>query len=135
MNRAIELHDSIIEFIFPHGDQTTIELNPAYLHESTGRPGVDLGAGFLQKVHLQFRGAEIASLVTDLPVRITDGWILTGEKRFENFVPLPLIHVGHTEIEIQTEKGEILGLRASGIVLILSGEKKQIEQFNSPTTT
>lgn len=135
MNRAIELHDSIIEFILPHGDQTTIELNPAYLHESTGKPGIDAGVGFIQNVHLQLKGAEIVSFLADLPVRITDGWILAGERCFENVVPLPLIHVGRTELEFNTDKGEALKLRASGIVIILSGEKKRVEQFNSPTAT
>ena len=135
MNRAIELHDSIVEFILPHGDQTTIELNPAYLHESTDRPGVDAGIGFLQNIHVQLKGAEIDSFLEDLPVRITDGWILAGERRFKNLVPLPLIHVGHTELGFSTDKGEALRLRASGIVIILSGEKRKVEQFNSPTAT
>ncbi|MFK7974529.1 MAG: hypothetical protein AB8C02_00240 [Halioglobus sp.] len=126
MNRAIELRGSRIEFILPQGEQTTIELNPAVLHESEGKPGIDAGAGFLQNVHLQLKTADITSFIDELPVRITHGTIVAGEKTLDNFIPLPLIHLGHTEIELKTDKGSVLKLTANSAVAILTGEKKAL---------
>ena len=130
MNRAFELHDSSIKLVIPDGVNTTIELEPAYLHESEGIPGSDPGEGYLQNIHIQLSDSHIHSAVLDLPARINEGSILLSGKRCDNIVNLPLIHVGNIEIDIRTEKGEHLNVTAKRVVAVLIGERQHLEKFN-----
>ena len=130
MNRAIELHDSRIKLVIPDGENTTIELEPAYLHESQGTPGVDSGAGYLQNVHIQLSGSQIHSAAFDLPARINQASIVLSDRMYDNIVNLPLIHVGNIEVNLRTENGEHLKVTARRVMAVLIGERKPLEKFN-----
>ena len=130
MNRALELHDSNLSLVMPNGKDVTVELSPAYLHESVGQPGVDAGSGYLQDVHLQLKGAEIESFASNLPDRIDEGWVVVGDERIDNIIPLPLIALQPAELVLSTNGEQTLRIRAQGIVAILIGPRKGLETFH-----
>jgi len=135
LKRAMALHGSTIEFLVPTGSSATIELSPAYLHESTGEPGVDAGRCYFQDIHLQLSECEILSPALDLPAVITDASVTLGDRRFQHLLPLPVIHVGRVELRFETDKGEALQVQANGVLAILAGERVSTADFsgrNSP---
>jgi hypothetical protein len=54
MNRHIELHDSRIARIDISPGAVQLQFDRAYLHQSTGRPGIDPGTGWTQAARLVF---------------------------------------------------------------------------------
>jgi hypothetical protein len=53
-NAAVEIHDSTLESIETHSEVLVAMLS-AYVHRSSGRPGIDAGTGWSQTVRLRFR--------------------------------------------------------------------------------
>ncbi|MEM7468520.1 MAG: hypothetical protein AAF387_16745 [Pseudomonadota bacterium] len=127
MNRAINLRDSNLALVIPDGTSVTVELAPAYLCESIGTPGVDPGNKYLQDVHFQLTDAEINALPSGLPARIDEGIAVVDTIQHHNVLPLPLIHLGATELHLFTEQTETLRVKASGMVAILVGGRRKVE--------
>jgi hypothetical protein len=45
MNSLIEFHDSTLGEVWSSEKTVVVALRPAYIHQSTGRPGIDSGIG------------------------------------------------------------------------------------------
>jgi hypothetical protein len=79
-NRVIEIHDSELRSIFASNGEIVLELSPAYIHQSEGRPVTGAGTGWLQDVALRLRGGEICGLISELLCDLWDGnLMLPGE--------------------------------------------------------
>ncbi|MBN9522894.1 hypothetical protein J0H58_30995 [bacterium] len=128
MNTAIELHDSAISAVFESGSTVVVRLSPAYVHRSTGRPGIDPGTGWVQEVELRFANGVIECPLTDLPCTLGDGFV-TGGIEFRNAVPLPLSVESEVRFEARTVHGERLVVRGSGLDVSPVTDAKYVEEF------
>ncbi len=93
LNAAIELHDSTVEEVRFANGNLAIAVS-AYVHRSTGTPGIDNGSGWVQGVIIDFQNGTIAGNVGDLPAGIFDGDLQIGLQTFSNMIALPCDEVG-----------------------------------------
>src|SRR5262249_61391180 len=73
MNAAIEIHDSVLNAIAAAQDRVTMWLDPAYVHQSSGRPGYDPGSGWSQAVEIVLFGGQIETPLPEMPCTLDDG--------------------------------------------------------------
>ncbi|MHC5537270.1 hypothetical protein ACYOEI_03425 [Singulisphaera rosea] len=129
MNFEIEIHDSTLAEIIPEGRDLIFRLAPAYVHASTGRPGIDPGSGWLQDIDLVIVDAEVALLPTALPVELVDGSLSVDEVRRDHSIPLPLIASGMVSFTAETFRGDRLIVNGTGARSLPSGEPRYVENF------
>src|ERR1700704_4412107 len=87
---GIELHDSELSAVDIQDQQILLEFRPAYVHESSGTPGVDPGRGGWQDVDVVVRRPTDLRRVVNLPVDVSSGSLTIESERLSNVVPLPL---------------------------------------------
>jgi hypothetical protein len=130
----IEIHDSTLSGIESVGRETHLLLSPAYVHRSEGRPGVDLGTGWLQEVAVIIREAVVESSPSRLPCWLSDGALSVGDKAWENAIPLPLDgRIGPVSLRAVTEHGEPVVVRGAGIEVVPRGEPRFVEEVPGAT--
>ena len=135
MNRAIEFHDSTISAVIDEGRSVVIKLDPAYIHESAGKPSIDRGLGFIQEVHLRISEPSLRPVLDALPCTIMDGSLIIGGTCHDNVIPLPMIYAGPTEFRCKTDVGGRLVIKGSGVVAVLKGERKYLEEYPGESAT
>ncbi|MGZ4896753.1 MAG: hypothetical protein ACXVJ0_09815 [Candidatus Angelobacter sp.] len=130
-NRVIEIHDSGLKSIVVSDGEIILELSPAYIHQSEGRPATDAGTGWLQDAVIRIRGEEISGSISKLPCDLSDGHLtLTGEC-LDNIIPIPLSVEGDIELQLTSCSGESIQIRGDGITLQMRGEPKYVEDFST----
>ena len=129
INRAIELHDSYVAVLERIDDRVRLVLEPAYVHESPGIPGVDPGVGCLQTLELLFDSGSIAGVLTALPFDVSDGTLTVNTKVFSNLLPLPLSHVGTVEMNLLLKSNERAVIRSRSIAVGFEGLPEDYEEF------
>src|SRR4051812_20514294 len=88
-NCAIGLHDSVVGSIWRSETTLNVTLEPAYIHQSVGRPGVDDGIGISQKLRMDFENGNIEGDIGELPANIFDGKFQAGSQVYANTIALP----------------------------------------------
>jgi hypothetical protein len=133
MNEAIELHDSELIAVSSMGDSIELSFCPAYIHRSEGRPGIDVGTGWIQGVTLTIRGASGFSPVA-LPATVSTGWLRIGGDLHRNVIPTTGAFEGPIEFSAVvfakefTIKGDIM-IRGTHLSIALQGEPSYVEDF------
>jgi hypothetical protein len=120
-NRAIEFHDSTLDSVRRDETNLTVRFSAAYIHESSGEPGLDVGSGWVQEALLHIVGASLSNEVHELPCVLWDGDMRLGGELFQ-MIPIPLNYEGVVEINLERD-GQILLLRlqSGGVIQRLSG--------------
>ncbi len=131
MNRAIEIHDSIFSGTSNTNGVLVIHLNKAYIHESTGAPGVDNGKGFVQEIELELSNAIIEKNPAHLPSKLSDGYISINGNKTQNGFNLPLNEEGDIVISFITTQNEQFVVRGSKLVSTLLGAAEYVEEFKA----
>ena len=127
-NRAIELHDSTLVRLDHDGTDLVLEL-AAYVHASSGTPGVDEGSGWSQTAAMRVHGARRPHRKSPAaPISIADGSLTVDNRRFDNLLPAPLVAIGQTTLQLATSDGP-LALEGCGITIELTGPPTFIETF------
>ena len=126
-SRNIEIHDSELKTVTVTDGNIVLELSPAYIHMSDGRPGIDAGTGWLQNAVIRVRGGELVGSINELPCTLWDGHLTVSDESFDNLVPIPLDSAGDIELQFTSISGESLQVRGEGITLELLGEPRYIE--------
>ena len=126
---AIEIYDSTLGSVMESGGHIIISLNPAYIHRSTGMPGVDPGGGWAQDVVLRLENGTIDGSVPEMPCDLWEGNLQVGNQKIENIIPLPLDYRGIVKLILVTQDESRLVVQGSGISATLTGEPKFIEEF------
>ena len=129
-NVAIEIHDSTLECIESDGD-ALVAVFSAYVHRSSGRPGIDPGTGWSQTFHLRFRRGRASGNVDMVPIELLGGHVDASNERFENVIPMPFNHVGPAMIELHGWNGIHIVLEGEGVEATLIGEARYIETFSA----
>lgn len=104
-------------------------LAPAYVHRSTGRPGIDPGTGWTGTARLAVGSGVIVARPAELPCELTTGSLRFGSREIANCVPVPFSEDGSVEFEAVTLFGERLAIQGRSLRLTLLGEAAFVESF------
>jgi hypothetical protein len=129
VNTIIELHDSTVAEFATRDGESTVQFRPAYLHKSKGRPGFDVGTGWVQEARLLFTGTSVDGLLPQLPCDIIDGDLTVGDERYENAIPVPLDAATPTQLRLIFDPTHTVTIRSRSVRLDLLGEPKYVEEF------
>ena len=129
-NVAIEIHDSTLECIESDGDALVAVLS-AYVHRSSGRPGIDDGTGWSQTLHLRFHRGRASGNVDMVPIDLLGGHVDASNERFENMIPMPFNRVGPAMIELHGWNGIHIVIEGESVEALLIGQARYIETFSA----
>jgi hypothetical protein len=125
---ALEFHDSTFGEATQEDDGVVVHLAPAYVHRSSGRPGIDPGTGWSQSVTIRVKGAVLSPESRFAPARLSEGSLEVGACRYENVVPLPLsLREGQARLSLLPVGGPEFVLRGSAVEVLPQGEATFIE--------
>jgi hypothetical protein len=127
-NAAVEFHDSEVVRVEVRSQGLAVVLD-AYVHRSSGRPGVDSGSGWSQEAILQFEGASVYGGFQSFPASLRDGSLGTPDGVFSNVIPAPSSFRGPIHLELHGVTGERMTVDAASLELVLSGEAKYLDEF------
>ena len=128
MNSALEFHDSKIHQVTVFEDQLHLEFSSAYIHCSTGRPGIDAGSGYVQEAKITFTNAIFSGLSTKCSGPLFDGFIRVNLEEF-SLIALPLNASGLICAEFVFSSGAILNVTAKAVTCSCLGEPTYVESF------
>jgi hypothetical protein len=129
MNASIELHDSTVARIEKTGETVTVDLQPAYVHKSEGRAGIDRGTGWAQRARLIFENAIVGGTQPNLPCRIMDGELVVGEVKHDNLIPVPPNSTSPTTLHVVFDSLHDLTVTASCVRIEFLVEPSYVEEF------
>jgi len=127
-NRAIEIHDSVLDGLSIENGLAVLSFSTVYIHSSDGRPGRDPGSGWTQPAKLRISNASVNGSFSDLPRDLDDGYIRTDEAMFDNMIPIPLNHKGRVELRLESA-GDVVVIGGTQATLELLGEPAYVEEF------
>jgi hypothetical protein len=128
-NRAIELHDSVLAYVAKKSGPVEIGLMPAYVHSSTGVPGVDSGTGWVQNITVVVEAGTIEGQLPEMPCDLSGGTLAVAERVSNNVLALPLDLSGSIELKLEVMWGGQILVRGTRILTILKGEPEYVEDF------
>lgn len=129
MNREIELHDSRVACLRSEENQITLVFEPAYIHQSEGRPGIDAGTGWTQNCTLVFNDASLEGNMPELPCNVMDGNFTIGSKVHRNSIPLPPGQQGPVSLRLVFYPGCELTISGASVELQTTGRLRFAENF------
>ena len=127
MNEAIELHDSELVAVSFSDGEAVVSFS-AYIHRSTGTPGVDAGSGWSQPATLAIASASMSSVV-ELPLSVADGSLRIGDALHDNCIPSNGTFDGPIELHLHFHLSESLTIRGERLTIALHGEPSYVEDF------
>ena len=129
MKSALEFHDSDVVELRPSETTLHIIFEPAYVHRSEGRPGVDAGSGFLQPAEIVFSGAKFTEKDGPCAGAISEGLITIAGKRYDSVLPLPIDVTGKVSAEFTFESGAVLSVTATGVSCASTGPAVLVDGY------
>jgi hypothetical protein len=129
-NSAIELHDSTVDSVFQIDQTIRVALCPAYVHKTSGIPGIDPGSGYVQDFILEFTSAQVEASSDVFPAGILDGRIRTSSDVFRNMIPLPWDIEGPISFTVfLSPDNRRLSVSGMGMKAIPTGQAIYVEDF------
>ncbi len=128
MNAALELHDSTVASVEREAGVLRISLEPAYVHRSAGRPGVDSGQGYVQPAELLFSQARVdihGTCIGDL----SSGSVSCDGRVYENVLSLPLNLARSIQGSFEFTSGGVLEVWALAFACSSNGEARYVEEY------
>jgi hypothetical protein len=129
VNSEIELHDSTLGALTLSDGDAVLSLRPAYVHKSTGRPGIDVGTGWMQDVDLTIADATVTGSAETLPTTISDGTLLLGTECHENQISFTPAVADVVQLTLTLVDGGILTVRGCHLTVEGVGEPQYVEAF------
>jgi len=129
LKSALEFHDSDVVELRPSENTLHMIFEPAYVHRSEGRPGVDAGSGFLQPAEIVFSGAKYTEKDGPCTGAISEGLIQVSGKRFDSVLPLPFDVAGKVSAEFTFESGAVLSITATGVSCASTGPAVLVDGY------
>jgi len=128
-NEAIEFHDSVLKQIDREGDEVRLLFRPAYVHRSSGEPGVDPGTGWSVDVDLILFDAMSLSVIPSLPGNVWEGTLRLNESVFRNIVAIPFEASGSIALRIELMSGDVVEATGTRARLGVIGGYTFVESF------
>jgi len=121
-NRAIEIHDSVLDALSLDNGDAVLHFSHLYIHETEGVPGIDAGTGWSQEGKLTISGGVIEGSFSELPRDLWDAYLAIGETISENMIPVPLDYKGKIELRLEgwAQVSEIISISGKGAKLELN---------------
>ena len=132
MNTEIEIHDSRVTEISNRNGTVIVHFQPAYLHKSEGRPGLDAGTGWVQEARLIFATAATRGDFPDWPCDVMDGELIVDGVRHPNLIPVPFQTANPIELRLICDSVHTITVTGRGARLELVGEPRYVEEFRPP---
>lgn len=130
MHRAVELHDTKILSCRQEGKSLLMKLD-AYVHQSTGEPGVDQGTGWSQQVDLIVTNAVVvAPSVNPDSLSISNGTLVIDGQSL-SLLPLPLKKAGSVRLSLFGDDGAELVVDGTAVRLSPAGDPTFVERVPS----
>jgi hypothetical protein len=129
LNSSIEIHDSVLISVEVEAIHVKLSIE-AYIHKSTGVPGVDPGTGWVQNVVLKIQDGIIEGHVDTLPCDLYDGTLQIDGNVMSNVIPLPLDRQGSLTLTLVAQSNERIIVRGTRVAINLLGEPEYIEEFS-----
>jgi hypothetical protein len=130
VHRAVELHDTKVLSCRQEGGSLLMRLD-AYVHQSTGEPGVDQGTGWSQQVDLIVANVTVAALPAKPDsVSISEG-TLSIDGQSLSLLPLPLKKAGRICLRLLGDDGSELVVDGTAVQLSPAGDPTFIERVPS----
>lgn len=126
LNAAFEFHDSEVRSVEPREDSLIVMFSAAYVHRSTGRPGVHSGSGYVQSVEMEFLGATWDGPTTECVGRLSGGSVISNSMA-QSIIELPFSSNGPVSSELQFSNGSLLSVKAQKLVCRFAGEPRFVE--------
>ncbi len=111
MNTSLEFHDSEVGSVEAVGEDLLIRFSDAFVHESSGDPGIDIGATSLRPLELMFSEASWSGPALPIAGVLSDGQIRMGDLHF-SLLPLPFEAEGAVKAKFVFSTGEVLSVTA-----------------------
>jgi hypothetical protein len=131
MNSALEFHDSEVANVRAVAGALHLELPSAYVHRSSGQPGIDSGSVFLQPAQVVFSNAVHKQAGGPCAGSISDACISVNGEEFANMVPLPFAAQGTVSASFTFTSGGILSVNGTGVSCQVSGEAVFLEAYDA----
>ncbi len=130
-NRAIEVHDSVLEGFTTSQGAAELRFSRVYIHQTQGKPGRDAGTVWTQKATLRIFGATVEGAFSEFPVDLDDGEVIFTGSRFDNVIPIPIRYEGKVELRLETwgQSQEVVTFVGNDAELELVGEPEYLEEF------
>ena len=131
LNRAIEIHDSVLAAVSFSQGEARLHFSSVYIHKSDGAPLRDAGSGWVQEAVLRIHDATVEGAFSEFPVDLSDGQTRIGQDILDNEIPVPLLHKGEFKLRLQAvRQGQaVVSFTGTGAELELLGEPKYVEEF------
>ena len=126
-NQAIELHDSTLAAIQESDGDAVIELRPAYIHASDGKPGSDPGDGLLQDADIIVSNPMQFPVLHGIDLWISDGSISTPMQKHDNVLQLPFATNGRCSVRLLLQDGQQLAIEGNAVQISLRGKSRFLE--------
>jgi len=127
-NRAIEIHDSVLDSISTLDGCVVLDFGAVYIHQSTGTPLRDAGSGWVQKARIRIGDAVVDGVFSELPRDLLDGYLTLDGSTLNNEIPIPLNFSGDVELRMESW-GEAVLVKGRSAILELIDEPTYIEEF------
>ena len=124
----IELHDSKVESIRIDDKNLVLVFSEAYVHQSQGRPGLDRGTGWAQRIQLEFFRASLDGIPKALPDRISDGEFTVG-KTAGFGIRLPFESNEPVLVSLIFQSGNEIQIFGERLTVIEHGPARFVEDF------
>ena len=130
LNSDIELHDSVVADVSRSDVTVEIALRPAYVHQSSGQPGIDDGIVLVQDLVVAVENGSVVGDIGDLPADIWDGDLKVGSQVFDNSIPLPCDMAGPVALTLfLSPDNRRLVISGKRVTVTLLGESSYVEEF------
>ena len=130
LKAAIEFHGSDVVELQVADATLQMIFEPAYVHRSEGRPGVDSGSGFLQPAEIVFTGAQVSEKDGPCTGAIAEGLISVSGKKYDSVFPLPFNATGKVAAEFTFESGAVLSITASAVSCASTGPAQLVDGYD-----
>jgi hypothetical protein len=128
VNTAIELHDSGVVSVELTGTNAVVRFDPAYVHKSTGVPGVSTGEGWVQNAEAIIEGAVIVT-GDEISGEVWDGHLVCDNRRLDSVVEIPFSFEGRVVFFVEFKSGKKLEITGSSIQIRTTSHGKYVEAF------
>jgi len=130
-NRAIEIHDSVLERVLVSQGQAELHFSRVFVHQSEGEPLHDAGRVWVQKAILRVCDVNITSAFSEFPVDLDGGETRIGRETLENRIPVALHQAETFEIRSRSvcEPRNVVSFEGRAGELDLIGEPDYVEEF------
>ena len=129
MNRSLEIHDSVVAAVTINGDDLIVSFAPAYIHESSGEPGVSAGVGCLQDALMHFTGVTTVLEEPATTGTVSDGYIdIDGARHY--LIRVPYKASGKINALFTYTSGQTFAVAAAGLECSSTGESNEIDAYD-----